>query len=136
MPHSPADKLEITELMSRYNYAMDQTKPEDWADTFTETGELQVNGSTMAKGRAQLVAMVQKAAAGEYRGRHWVCNTIIDGDGDKARLRAYVLSIGINEGIAPRVMGEYDDELVRVNGKWKFQLRRVSFCAGKSGIVK
>jgi hypothetical protein len=136
MPHSTADKIAINELVARYNMAMDHVQAADWAATFTEDGELVIDGKTIAKGRAALIAMVENAARGTYRGRHWVCNSIIDGEGDTARLRMYVLSFGINEGIVPRVMGEYDDTLVRVSGQWKFRTRNISFVAGKSGIVK
>jgi hypothetical protein len=136
MSHSVEDKLAINELVAKYNMAMDHVQAADWAGTFTEDGELQIDGKPIAKGRAALTAMVENAAKGEYRGRHWVCNSIIDGEGDTARLRMYVLSFGIIGGITPRVMGEYDDTLVRVNGQWKFKTRRITFCAGKSGIVK
>ena len=136
MPHSAEDKLAINELVSRYNMAMDHVQAADWAATFTEDGELIIDGKSIAKGRAALTAMVENAAKGTYRGRHWVCNSIIDGEGDTARLRMYVLSMGIIDGITPRVMGEYDDVLVKVNGQWKFKTRNITFCAGKSAIVK
>ncbi len=136
MPHSAEDKLAINELVARYNMAMDQLQAADWAGTFTEDGELVIDGKSVAKGRAALTAMVENAAKGEYRGRHWVCNSIVDGEGNTARLRMYVLSFAINDGITPRVMGEYDDALVKNGGQWKFQTRRITFSAGKSGIVK
>ncbi|MBM3346479.1 MAG: nuclear transport factor 2 family protein [Betaproteobacteria bacterium] len=136
MPHSLADKQAINDLVSRYNMAMDHAQANDWADTFTGDGELNIDGKTIAKGRAALVAMVENAAKGTYRGRHWVCNALIDGEGDTARLRMYVLSFNIVEGITPRVMGEYDDKLVRVNSEWKFKQRNITFVAGKSGIVR
>jgi uncharacterized protein (TIGR02246 family) len=136
MPHSTEDKLAINELVSRYNMAMDHLQAADWAGTFTEDGELVIDGKTVAKGKAALTAMVETAAKGVYRGRHWVCNSIIDGEGSTARLRMYVLSFAINDGIVPRVMGEYDDTLVKQNGQWKFKARSITFCAGKSGIVK
>ena len=136
MPHSSEDKIAINELVAKYNMTMDQLQAAEWAGTFTEDGELVIDGKSVAKGRTALTAMVENAAKGAYRGRHWVCNGIIDGEGNTARLRMYVLSIAINEGIVPRVMGEYDDTLVKANGQWKFQTRRITFCAGKSGIVK
>ena len=136
MPHSTEDKIAINELVSRYNMAMDHLQAAEWAATFTDDGELVIDGKPIAQGKAALTAMVETAAKGVYRGRHWVCNSIIEGEGDTARLRMYVLSIAINDGIVPRVMGEYDDTLVRQNGQWKFKTRRITFCAGKSGIVK
>ena len=136
MPHSVEDKLAINELVAKYNMAMDHVQAAEWADTFTDDGDLVIDGKSIAKGRAALTAMVEGAAKGVYRGRHWVCNSIIDGEGNTARLRMYVLSFAINDGIVPRVMGEYDDTLVKANGQWKFKTRNITFCAGKSGIVK
>ena len=80
------DKQEITELTAKYNHAVDHQKPKDWMDTFTEDGELKVNGKSQAKGATELQAFSSKIATSDYRGRHWVCNILIEGDGNTARL--------------------------------------------------
>ena len=132
MPLSLEEKQAIVELTARYNFAIDHHRAEEWADTFTDNGELRVDGKSQAKDRAGLIAFVKKAEASGYKSRHWVCNTLIEGEGNNARLRMYVMAIAIINGLDPYVMGEYDDTLVKVNGQWKFETRRVSFCAGKS----
>jgi hypothetical protein len=130
------DKQEISELAARYIYAMDHYKPQDWADTFTEDGELRVNGKTVCKGSKARLEFATMAAKTGLKYRRWMSNWQIDVDGDTARLRLYVLAFAINDGITPTVMGEYDDSLVRVGGKWRFQTRHVTFCAGASALVK
>lgn len=130
------DKQAIAELAARYIYAMDHQKPEDWADTFVEDGELQVDGKVVCKGRQGRIDFASKAATSGYKVRRWMSNWQIDINGDTARLRLYVLAFGIKDGITPDVMGEYDDDLVRVGKQWKFQTRRVTFCAGKSAVIK
>jgi len=130
------DKQAISELAARYIYAMDHYKPKDWADTFTEDGELQVNGKSVCKGGKARLEFATMAAATGHKYRRWMSNWQIDVNGDTARLRLYVLAFGINEGITPTVMGEYDDDVVRVGGQWRFKTRRVTFCAGQSALVK
>ena len=132
MPLTAADKLEIMELGSRYNHAIDHRRAEEWADVFTADGKFESYGELRAQGREQLVAYIDKAAAAGHKSRHWTSNAIIEGDGDTARLKLYVMAIDISEGIRPYIMGEYDDTLVKVNGLWKFKVRRVTLCAGKS----
>jgi hypothetical protein len=71
-------------------------------------------------------------AAGEPKLRHWVTNFIIEGDGNRANLRCYVMSFNITHGLqAAHVMGEYNDDLVKIDGAWKFQSRRMIAAAGQ-----
>ncbi len=134
MPLSVADKVEIMELTSRYNHAIDHQRAEEWADLFTEDGVFKVGDSVRAEGRAQFVAYVQEAKADGVCTRHWTSNAVIEGEGEIARLRLYVKAYNLAGGTlgAPYVMGEYDDTGVKVNGRWKFKLRHVRFAAGKS----
>lgn len=130
------DKQEITELTAKYNFAVDHQQPQAWRDTFTEDGELKVNGKSQAKGAEALQAFSGRIANSDYRGRHWVCNILIEGDGHTARLRMYVLSMPIKDGaITMSVMGEYDDELVKTAAGWRFKTRNITFCGGASQLV-
>lgn len=130
MALTPEDKLAIAELASSYNFALDQFQVEAWADTFTEGGELRTNGETQCKGRPARMDFLLKAKARNHRSRHWTCNLVIDGDGSEARLRMYVLSVAITDGIRPYLFGEYDDALVKVEGVWRFKLRQVTVVTG------
>lgn len=130
MPLTTADKFEIVELAARYSYAIDHLDAEAYADVFTEDGELFGDGKSRGRGRAALAGNVRRAAAAGVKRRHWNCNPIIDGDGDTARLRIYIMAVEYSKSLTPYLMGEYDDELVKVNGQWKFKVRRVNLCAG------
>ena len=132
VPLTSADRIEIMELASRYNHAIDHRHAEDWADLFTDDGKFMAYGECRAQGRAQLVAYIHTAAAAGHKSRHWTSNAVIEGDGATARLKLYVMAIDISEGIRPYIMGEYDDSLVKVGGGWKFKERNVTLCAGKS----
>lgn len=130
MPLTAEDRLEIMELAARYSFALDRRLGEEWADCFTADGVMVSGNGNRVEGRAGFIEHARKSKAAGRQVRHWGCNHIIDGDGDKARLRMYLMAVDIGSGIQPYVMGDYDDELVRENGRWKFKLRRVNFAAG------
>jgi hypothetical protein len=135
MPLTTEDKLEIMELTSRYNFAIDRRLAEEWAEVFTEDGQLFSNGELRAAGTADLQQYMRAAAKTPMKIRHWTANPIIE-EGKapgSATLRMYVMAWDITggDGMTPYVMGEYNDDLVREKGKWKFKARRVTPCAGK-----
>ncbi|MBM3347974.1 MAG: nuclear transport factor 2 family protein [Betaproteobacteria bacterium] len=134
MALSAADKLEIMELVSRYNWAIDHDHAEEWVDLFTADGRFLIDGEVRGEGCDNLLAYTRKSAAAGNKKRHWTSNALIEGDGDRARLRLYIMALDISEGIRPYIMGEYDDTLARVDGRWKFRERNVTLCAGKSWL--
>ena len=136
MALSLEDRQQIADLVSRYNMTNDAVQAEEWAATFTEDGTMVVNGMEMATGRAALIAHLAKRnapGAPKLRLRHWTTNLVIEGDGAKATLAAYVMAFRIEDGLGPPyVMGEYKDDLVKSNGNWKFKIRRMTVVAGTS----
>jgi hypothetical protein len=131
---SSADKLAILELVSRYNRAIDHFDPRGFAETFTADGVLVTAGVERAKGRPNLeqyVGHLARARTPELR--HWVSNPLINGAGDTATLKLYVMVFDITQGLTtPYLMGEYDDDLIGENGKWLFKVRRMTPVAGFS----
>ena len=130
MPLTTQDKLDIMELAARYSFTIDQRMAEEWADCFTEDGEMLSGNGRRVAGRAAFLEHMRKAKEAGKQVRHWGCNHIVEGDGDTARLRMYLMAVDISDGIRPYVIGDYDDTVVRVNGKWKFKVRRINFAAG------
>jgi len=126
MALSVDDRLAILELAARYNQAIDGADAEGWAGTFTPDGVFE--GRTTARGREELMAFVRERAASERAHyRHWNSNAVIEGDGDRATMRLYLLTVSPQEQDRFGSSGVYHDELVRVGGQWKFQRRRVQF---------
>ena len=128
------DRSDIEDLQARYLFALDFRDPEVYVSTFTEDGILDV-GSGEIKGREaikQTIAkMPQPAATAGVRpavGRHNISNIVIKVDGNKARSRAYWFHYsndnpkraGVFDGF-----GHYEDELVKVKGRWLFAKRRI-----------
>jgi hypothetical protein len=128
------DRAAIEDLQARYLFALDFHDPDLYVSTFTADGVLDY-GSGEVKGRQAIkdviarmpspapVAGLRAAAA-----RHNISNIVIKVDGDKAVSRSYWFHYsndnpqrrGVFDGF-----GHYEDELVKINGKWLFTKRKI-----------
>lgn len=138
-PNYAQDRAEIEDLMSRYLYAFDWQDAEAYAATFTEDGVLEFAGGT-ERGREELrkvmrdMAVREKAKADasfpprRHRVRHYVTNLVLEIDGDRARSTSYWWEFN-NDARAGRpylgTYGHYEDELVRIDGRWLFAHRKI-----------
>ena len=133
------DRAEIEDLQARYMFALDFKDPDTYASTFTEDGVLDYG--PVVKGRdaiKKVIADMGKRRAGQAApgaagqppvvGRHNISNIVIKIDGDKAEGRAYWFHYS-NSG--PKgagtldSFGHYEDEMVKVDGKWYFSKRKI-----------
>jgi hypothetical protein len=123
-PLSLLDRVEIEELIARYNWAIDTSDGPGLADTFTADGAFV--GTREFRGREALIGF----GAGTHHGpippaQHWVTNMVLEGDTELARLKAYFVRQNVEDGqVITTNLGYYDDELVRVEGRWLFSVRR------------
>jgi SnoaL-like domain len=115
MPSITEDRDSILQLLYTYNHAIDGGDAERWADTFTADGALNAAGRLFA-GRDELI----RFASGVHGMRHVVTNPVVEVDGDKAAVQAYVL---VFRGPSVSVIGTYADELVRTPAGWRFVRR-------------
>jgi uncharacterized protein (TIGR02246 family) len=123
---STEDVVAIQQLVARYNFAVDEGDADAFAGTFTPDGEFGAGGQVM-RGHDELRAFVT-GRAGVAPRRHVVSSMLVDGDGDRASLRAYlqVFALGDDGSFQVAVQGTYDDELVRVPDGWRFARRSFS----------
>ena len=125
------DRVEILDLLSRYNQAADLDGNGDaFANTFTDDGIFESSsGEYVARGRQQLADMVKPNAIRDHGTRHWISNVAINVDGDRATMRAYLMALRISIDGACTISstGVYHDQLRRVDGEWKFVHRRLEF---------
>lgn len=151
------DRAEIEDLMARYLMAMDYNDFDTYADTFTEDGTLEYARGAVT-GRENIRASAKgfkEAVAGIYTDvdgnpailRHVLCQSVIRVEGDKAWHTGFWFETAndgprLQEGgrVTPTLgtFGIYEDELVRVDGDWKFAYRNIKneFLAGReSGNV-
>jgi uncharacterized protein (TIGR02246 family) len=124
------DRVEIEDLIARYNKALDTGDAETWAATFTPDGEFHgVVGDFY--GRDELTAFVKAYSTEEQFAafavaQHWVTNIVIEGDGDEAELFAHVMMVSpTDDGGKISFVAHYEDQLRRVDGRWLFTKRYV-----------
>ena len=124
----------IRQLLARYNLAIDLGDAEGWAATFTPDGVFQCSGLPEGsplggryEGTAALVAYAKvnhRIAKG--RARHWNANILIEGDGDTASMRCYLLNLTAVSGKLAGTTGIYEDRLRKLDGEWRFAERHIA----------
>jgi hypothetical protein len=133
------DKMEISEMQSRYMFALDWHEPDVYASLFTDDAVLEwPEGS--ARGReairqacvriGQFYDRLAEASGPRkpFHLRHFVTNRVFDIKGDQARVWAYWLDLN-NDNLQrwPYVAayGYYEDDLIRTPDGWRFTRRRI-----------
>jgi hypothetical protein len=132
VPVSAADRVEINELMARYNRAADSGRAEELADCYVADGEF-TGPAGHARGREELVRLLRDywtlpRFADLRIGRHWVNNVIVEDEGgDEASVSAdHAMFVPVaGGGGAITVIGRYDDRVRKVDGRWLFVTRTV-----------
>jgi len=124
------DRVEIEDLVARYNKAIDTGDAKSWAATFTGDGEFHgIVGDFV--GTDELVAFVEAYSTEEQyaefaAAQHWVTNIVLEGDGEHAEMFAHVMMVAGNaEGGRVILVGHYEDTLRKVDGRWLFAKRVV-----------
>jgi hypothetical protein len=131
------DRAQIEDLQARYLFALDSFDLDTYVSTFTEDGVLDIL-AYQAKGRAEIRKKLEESRPvfdpasenpkGPYRatGRHNITNIVLKIDGNKAIGRSYWFHYGNNNPerrAGVDAYGHYEDEMVKVNGKWLFSKR-------------
>lgn len=134
------DKAQIEALVARYVTALDTLDADAYAGVFAEDAEFDVTG-TVYKGRAAIRKIVTDLQATRARNEasgtpspqlyHVMSNTSIEViDATNARHQSYAQTVRAAEGgqFVVGFMGRYEDVLVKRDGRWWIQSRKlVSF---------
>jgi ketosteroid isomerase-like protein len=118
------DRMLIRERMGAYSDATFRRDADAWLSCWTEDGVRAQAGAPDFRGKAALRAMWDKVWAGLDKLGFFAEIGLIEADGDRAIARCYCREILFLKGGGVRkVVGVYDDELVRENGVWLFARR-------------
>jgi len=132
------DRAEIMNLSNRYMVAVDagdiETVMSTWADDGVldwvrgvEHGKEAIRKAMSNFGGAVPVKLAEGATS-RPRTRHQIINHVIDVNGNTAKTIAYWFALTNNtpqKDVQLLYFGHYEDELVKVNGRWLFKSRKV-----------
>jgi hypothetical protein len=122
---STDDRLALTELVATYCTALDLGRWEEFRSLFTEDCRLDL-GEAMGlfEGSAGVRRFTDTMAGMGLFMRHYVTNLVLRGDGTQVRGESYVLAITGPPGASTQTTGRYEDEFVKVGGRWLIRIRR------------
>src|SRR6185295_11280635 len=106
------------------------------SELFTEDGEW-IAPYSQARGPAEIAALMARNIPAEPRRKHFIMNSLIRLDGDRASARTSYLVVlqAAGAGLVPSVAGTYEDVLERTADGWRFRERRlVHDLAGELGL--
>lgn len=128
------DQLQIRTLLDRYCDGVNQRDAEIWGSTWAEDGVWELPHLEMEglKGRDTIVAAWVEAMKLFPFVNMMAQPGFIDVQGDRASMRSYTTEVAVTaDGQEIRPRGEYHDECVRVDGEWKFSLRKFRVLHGE-----
>lgn len=126
MPTAVEDKEAIRELFAEYSFRMDEFRFAELGALFTADGVWRAPYAT-ACGPDEIAALMAANIPAEPKRKHFVMNSLIRLDGDRAEARtAYLVVLKpAGAGLMPSVAGTYEDVLVRTPDGWRFRERRL-----------
>jgi hypothetical protein len=121
-----SDELGIRRTLASYCHHVDDGRITDLVDLFAPDGCFVLDAKPIT-GRAELLRFFdERQGRAEQRGRHLTLNTVVAVTGATARARSDFFFLKYVDGrLTPVRAGRYEDELVRIDGTWRFARRRV-----------
>lgn len=120
------DELAIGQLRARYCHLLDDMVWPEFVDLFTPDGEFE--GLSKVKGHGELMRFFsQDVPTFAERFWHFCTNGTVEFDGDSATGRISMEYISTTRGESYVSAGHYDDVMVKVDGRWKFKSRKITF---------
>lgn len=140
MDSDVADRLRVRELMERYADAVIRRSVTDWAATWAEEdAQWRFVGASAAApvfGKANIVRRWETRMAQIPSLYFHVQPGPILVQGEHARARSHTLEVfGLGLPSMRLVQGQYDDELVRQDGQWRFRVRTFALLASSGEVL-
>jgi hypothetical protein len=144
------DRFLIMELMDRYGVVHDFGTPEQYADLFTEDGEIATGKGRPAivKGRQALIRQAQRdherfgappGPDGEFSSimRHVISNRLVTLTGPaSAEGSCYVVTLINDAELGPQTLSisRYVDKYVKAGGQWRISRREIILESGNQAL--
>jgi len=135
-PLTAEDRTAIVGLIALQNHLLDDWDVEGFVSNFVEDGVFDtVLGH--CEGQHEIRRHFERLGSRPRtgRGRHFVGGSAIEGDAERCTVRTNSFRIHESEHGELSIGGlsEYQDVLVKVNGRWLFKQRHVEDILGKRG---
>lgn len=122
------DYVAVTRLLAAYGSLLDRGRHDDWLALFAEPSEFVIDGRrprTTTEGRRDLA---ERAPRGLHLGNPPMVE--FHADGTATSVQTFLFW---DPGEVGALAGWYDDDLVRVEGIWRFRRRAISFLRPGAG---
>ncbi|MFM0234109.1 nuclear transport factor 2 family protein [Paraburkholderia sediminicola] len=124
--------LEIIDLYSEYNRAIDKGDADNWANTFTDDG-LFHHPARVFSGADELRQFIRERTAKltsspSVEQQHWNSRVCLEGRDGWAHGSCQLIVTGVNRETGKPcvvVRGNYEDQLERSEAGWRFKKRRL-----------
>lgn len=126
------DRLEIIELFARYNWALETNNPDAAGALFTPDGIFD-GASGVYHGPAGVSEMGAKSriSDGPINSQHWITNHVFSGTTHRCEVRSMAMGPGVEgDTFHMTFMGYYIDDIIKVDGQWRFKYRYFRFWGG------
>jgi ketosteroid isomerase-like protein len=123
-----ADKVAIAELAAKFETTFDQGDLDANVDLWTDDAVFDHPAGVFTGKDAyrQWAEGFYQQAAASGGSHHLITNVQITVNGDQADMTSYLtLIVGITNPAPVIISGDFTDHLVKVNGEWKFQTRKL-----------
>lgn len=122
---STEDRLAIGEVLAAYCHHLDLGRWEEFRALFTDDCRLDF-GELMGRfeGRDGVTRFTDVMAGMGLFMRHFTTNVVLTGDDTRVRAESYVLAVTGPAGARAQTTGRYEDELVKMGGRWLIRNRR------------
>lgn len=119
-----SDRDDIADLVHRYSDAVCRKDRVQWSATWADDARWDLGKGRVTIGKADVVEFWQRAVDELTQVVQVVHNGTVDIEGDTASGRWY-LSEHVNRanGVLGIMLAWYDDEYVRIDGRWLFRRR-------------
>jgi uncharacterized protein (TIGR02246 family) len=126
------DREEIRNLLQEYRRTLDLRDLRAFSELYADDGSWSGASGTATGPNAihdmLVAALPENLPAPSATLWHWITDPAITVDGDRATAQSFWMHVRRSDGDTPLLptLGHYQDDLVRENGRWRFQLRRVT----------
>ena len=127
-----SDRVQISQTLSAYCDSIDRGDMAALAEVFTDDVVMDMGHGAVFTGRARLLRLVQEVTAVWETTHHQCSNHLVgryNGTGADATSYVYAFHDAPARNEAMHLWGRYTDELVKQDGAWRIQLRRLRVAA-------